>query len=74
MQQMQETEVQSLGWEDPLAQEMATLSTILAQKMPWTEEPCRVQPMGSQGIRQDGAAEHMHIWIYKVFYTLELLI
>ena len=36
---MQETWVQSLGWEDPLEEEMATHSTILAGEIPWTEEP-----------------------------------
>ena len=36
---MQETRVQSLGWEDPLEKEMATHSSILAWKIPWTEEP-----------------------------------
>ena len=36
---MQETQVQSLGWEDPLEEEMATHSSILAWKIPWTEEP-----------------------------------
>ena len=36
---MQETGVQSLGWEDPLEKEMATYSTILASRIPWTEEP-----------------------------------
>ena len=36
---MQETQVQSLGWEDPLEKEMATHSSILAWKIPWTEEP-----------------------------------
>ena len=39
MQERQETQVQSLGWEDPLKQEMATSSHILAWKIPWTEEP-----------------------------------
>ena len=39
MQEMQETWVQSLGWEDPLEKEMATCSNILAWKIPWTEEP-----------------------------------
>ena len=37
MQEMQETQVQSLGWEDPLEKEMATHSSILAWKTPWTE-------------------------------------
>ena len=45
---MQETQVQSLGWEDPLEKEMAIPSTILAWKIPWTEEPGRLQSMGSQ--------------------------
>ena len=44
---MQETRVQSLGQEDPLEKEMATYSSILAGKIPWTEEPGRLQSMGS---------------------------
>ena len=43
---MQETRVQSLGWEDPLEKEMAAHSSILAWKIPWTEEPGRLQSMG----------------------------
>ena len=39
---MQETQVRSLGWEDPLEKEMATHSSTLAWKIPWTEEPCRL--------------------------------
>ena len=46
---MQETWFRSLGWEDPLGKEMATHSSILAWKISWTEEPGRLQPMGSQG-------------------------
>ena len=45
---MQETQVQSLGQEDPLEKEMATHSSILAWEIPWTEEPGRLQSMGSQ--------------------------
>ena len=45
---MRETRVQSLGWEDPLEKEMATHSSILAWKIPWMEEPGRLQSMGSQ--------------------------
>ena len=45
---MQETWVQSLGWEDPLEKEMAIHSSILAWRIPWTEEPGRLQSMGSQ--------------------------
>ena len=40
---MQETWVQSLGWEDPLEEEMATYSNILARKIPWSEEPGGLQ-------------------------------
>ena len=43
---MQETRVQSLGWEDPLEKEMATHSSILAWRIPWTEEPGGLQSMG----------------------------
>ena len=50
---MQETWIRSLGWEDPLKEEMATHSSILAWKIPWTEEPCRLQPMGLQRVGHD---------------------
>ena len=43
---MQETQIQSLGWEDPLERGMATHSSILAWKIPWTEEPDGLQSMG----------------------------
>ena len=46
--QMQKTQVQFLDWEDPLEKEMATHSSILAWRTPWTEEPGRLQSMGSQ--------------------------
>ena len=45
---MQETRVPSLGWEDPLEKEMAAHSSMLAWKIPWTEEPSRLQSMESQ--------------------------
>ena len=45
---MQKTRVQFLGQEDPLEKEMATHSSILAWRIPWTEEPSRLQSMGSQ--------------------------
>ena len=48
---MRETWVRSLGWEDPLEKEMATHSSILAWRIPWTEEPGRLQSMGSQRVR-----------------------
>ena len=50
---MRETRVQSLGREDPLEKEMATLSSTLAWKIPWTEEPGRLQSMGLQRVRHD---------------------
>ena len=43
-----ETQIRSLGWEDPLEQGMATHSRILAWRIPWTEEPDWLQSMGSQ--------------------------
>ena len=45
---MQETQVQSLGWENPLEEEMATHSSILARRILWTENPGGLQSMGSQ--------------------------
>ena len=45
---MQETQVQSMGQEDPLEKEMATHFSILAWRLPWTEEPGELQSMGSQ--------------------------
>ena len=52
---MQETQVQSLGREDPLEKEMATHSSTFAWKIPWTEEPSRLQFMGSQRVGHDWA-------------------
>ena len=52
---MQETRVRSLDWEDPLEKEMATHSSILAWKIPWTEEPGRLQSMGLKRVRHDWA-------------------
>ena len=50
---MQETWVQSLGRDDPLEKEMATHSSTLARKIPWMEEPGRLQSMGSQRVGHD---------------------
>ena len=47
---MQETWVRSLGWENPLEKEMATYSSILAWRIPWTEEPGRLQSTGLQRV------------------------
>ena len=53
MQEMQEMWVRPLSWEDPLEKEMATHSTILAWKIPQTEEPGRLQSMGLQRVEHD---------------------
>ena len=50
---VRETQVRSLGWEDPLEKEMATHSSTLAGKIPWTEEPGRLQSMGSLRVGHD---------------------
>ena len=68
MQEMQETWVQSLGWEDPLEKETATHSSILALKIPWTEEPDRLQSMGLQRVR------HGETNIYPINKKLEGMI
>ena len=57
---MWETWVRSLGQEDPLEKEMATHCSILAWRIPWTEEPGRLQSMRSQRVRQDWATERLH--------------
>ena len=57
---MQETSVWSLGWEDPLEKGMATLSSIPAWRIPWTEEPGGLQSTGSQRVRHDWATKPTH--------------
>ena len=64
---MQETLVQSLGQEDPLEKEMATHSSILAWRIPWTEEPGGLQSIGLQRARHDWsnlACMHMYTMDY----------
>ena len=53
MQETHEIFVQLLGWEDPLEKEMASHSSTLAWKIPWTEEPGRLQSMGSLRVGHD---------------------
>ena len=55
---MWETWVQSLCWEDPLKEEMATQSSILAWRIPWTEEPSGLQSMGSQRVGRKWVTEY----------------
>ena len=75
---IQETQVQSLGWEDPLEKGMATHSSILAWRIPWTEEPGGLQSMGLQRIRHDWSnlahTKHVNIYVNRisVLYTLNL--
>ena len=60
---MLEMQVQFLGWEDPLEEEMATYSSILSWRIPWTEEPGGLQSTGSQGVRRD-LAQLSTPWTY----------
>ena len=53
MQEMKEIRGQSLGWEDPLEEGMATHSRVLAWRIPWTEEPGGLQSIGLQRVRHD---------------------
>ena len=65
---IQETQVQSLGWEDTLEKEMTTHSSTLAWKIPWTEEPGRLQSMGLQ--RSDTTERlhcHFQMWASPLF-------
>ena len=57
---MQETWVRSMAWEDPLEKERATDSSILAWRIPWTEEPGRLQSMGSQELDMTEQLIHLH--------------
>ena len=66
MQETQETLVQSLGWEDPLAKVKATHSSILAWRIPQTEEPDGLQSMGSQRVEHDGVT---NIFTFKLIIT-----
>ena len=61
---MRETQVRSLGWEDTLEKEMATHSYTLAWKIPWMEERCRLQSMGSQRVRHD--------WVTLLYFTFTI--
>ena len=60
---MQKTWVQFLGWEDPLEKEMATHSSMLAWKIPWTQESGRLQSMGSkESDMTERLSTHTHTW------------
>ena len=73
MQELQETQIQSLGQEDPLEEEMAAHSSILAWRIPWIEEPGRLQSIGSQRVGHNCTTEHKCICaclITPVFVTI----
>ena len=67
VQEMQETWVRSLGWEDPLGEETATHSSII-WRIPWTREPGRLQLMGSQRMTQLSARAYTHTHTHKTMY------
>jgi len=69
---MWETWVRSLGWEDPLEKEMAIHSSTIAWKIPWTEEPGRLQSMGSQRVGHDWATSLLHVTSHSLI-SVELL-
>ena len=70
---MPETQVQSLSQEDPLEKEMATYSSILAWKIPWTEEPGRLQSIGSQRVGHDTTERrHFHFTVLQVLYMISV--
>ena len=56
---MQEAQVWSLGWKDPLEKEIATQSSDLSWRIPWTEEPGRLQSMGSQRVGRNEKTKHI---------------
>ena len=74
MQETQEMQVQSLGWEDPLEKEMATHSSILAWEIPWTEEPGGLQSMGLQRVVHDWVCMkvHVHMWLVAEWRMTQL--
>ena len=71
MQEMQETPVWSLGWEDPLEEARATHTSIFAWEISWIEEPGGLQSMGLQRVGQDCVTEHVctakDIYIFYIF-------
>ena len=65
MQEMQEIQVPSLGWEDPLEKEMAPDSSILAWRIPWTEEPGGLWSMGLHRVRRPVVMYECESWTIK---------
>ena len=69
---MRETRVWSLGWEDPLEKEMETHSSILAWRIPWTEEPGGLQSTGSQRVGHDWVTS-LHTYNYSIRFCKAFL-
>ena len=65
MQEMEEMWIQSLGWEDPLEEDKATYSSILAWSIPWTEEPGRLQSIGPERVRLSDRHFNIHDGQYQ---------
>ena len=63
--------VRSLGWEDPLEEDIATHSSILAWKSPWTEEPVRLQSVGLQRVGHNKSNLTPYIYIYIYTHTAQ---
>ena len=74
MQEPQEIQVRSLGWEDLLEKEMTTHSSILAWKIQWTEEPGRLHAMGPQRVGHNFTTEHTHISVCIIHFAVYLKI
>ena len=69
---MRETRIWSLGWEDPLVKEVATHSSTLAWRIPWMEEPGRLQSTGSQRVGHDWVTS-LSLSLYKLYHDKLLL-
>ena len=67
---MQETQVLSLGCEDPLEKEMATRSSILAWRIPWTEEPVRLQSMQLKELDMTQQLSHHHVMCAFIYLMI----
>ena len=74
---LQETQVQSLGQEDPLEKKIATYSSVPSWRFPWTEEPGRLQSMGSQRVRHNRTTNTTNTTVNKngkiLFYRGEIV-
>ena len=71
MQETKEVQIPSLGWENPLEEEMATCFSILIWKIPWTEEAGRLQTIGSQRTGHDGTTKQQrHVDLGQLFETV----